>query len=353
MITSVIATVAVLGGLIFFHELGHFAVARIFGMGVKTFSLGFGRKLFGFTSGRTEYKLSLVPLGGYVALAGEQGEDEDDFPDEELFSNRPAWQRLCVVAAGPIANFVLAFILLWVIILAQGQGHLLPTVGAVMPDTPAASAGLQSGDLITSIDKTPISTWEELVITVRQAEHKELAVTIERDGTSQVLKMTPLIKTFKDLYGENVTVPVIGIQPGNNVFYTPVEGNGFIPALDRTWFEIVKVVKGFKSIILRLIPVEHVGGPIMLAQIIHQGAQSGFINLLYIAAVISINLAIINLLPIPVLDGGHIVFFTLEMIMRRPLNDKVKSIAMRVGLLLLLMLMALAVFNDVRRIILS
>ncbi len=135
MITSAIAIVLVLGGLIFFHELGHFAIARLFGMGVKAFSLGFGPRLAGFTSGNTEYKLSAIPLGGYVQLAGEAGEEDEEFPDEELFAKRPAWQRMCVVAAGPVFNFLLAFIVFWFLLLAQGQGYLLPVAGKVIPDS--------------------------------------------------------------------------------------------------------------------------------------------------------------------------------------------------------------------------
>lgn len=351
MITGVIAIILVLGGLIFFHELGHFAVARLLGMGVKTFSLGFGPKLAGVTSGNTEYKLSAIPLGGYVALAGEQGEEEVGFPDDQLFSHRPAWQRLCVVAAGPIFNLLLAFLIFWGIILIQGQATVLPTVGGVISDTPAAKAGIKVHDRITALDGKPIDSWPDLVTAVRSTGEQELELNIERDGETVILRMTPQVQTFQDLYGEDVTVPIIGIQPGNEVRYDPVEGIGITEALQHTWLQTVGVIKGFKNIIMRLIPVEMVGGPIMLAQIIHDSAQTGILDLLFKAAIISINLAIINLLPIPVLDGGHILFFTLEMIFRRPLSEKWKARAMRVGILILLSLMSLAIFNDFKRLL--
>lgn len=353
MLTSSLAIVLALGGLIFFHELGHFAVARVFRMGVKAFSLGFGPKLFGFISGKTEYKLSLIPLGGYVALAGENGDEEesDDFEENELFANRPAWQRMCVVAAGPIFNIVLAFFIYWFLVVAQGQGVILPSVGQVMPESPAAVAGFESEDLVLSINGSPIDSWSEMVTTIRDAGGKPLAFIIDRNGTQHSLTVTPQIKTIKNLFGEEITVPIVGITQGGKIEYRPVEGIGITASLQHTWRMCTVVVKGFVSIVERLIPVESIGGPIMLAQMVHHSAQSGIFDLLSMVAVISINLAIINLLPIPVLDGGHILFFGLEIVMRRPLNDKLKALSMRIGILLLLMIMALAIFNDVRRLL--
>ncbi|QJB58112.1 RIP metalloprotease RseP [Pseudodesulfovibrio sp. zrk46] len=353
MLTSAIAIILALGGLIFFHELGHFAVARMFRMGVKAFSLGFGPKLAGFTSGKTDYKLSLVPLGGYVALAGETGEEEDDdeFEEHELFSNRPAWQRMCVVAAGPFFNFVLAFIIYWFLALAQGQGVILPTVGGVMADSPAAAAGFQLEDRVLSIDGTPIDSWSDMVTTIRDNGDRNLEFKVLRGEEQLTLNVTPKVNTVKNLFGEEVTVPMVGISQGGKIEYHPVDGLGAMIALEHTWNMSKVVVKGFVSIIERLIPVDQIGGPIMLAQMVHSSAQSGIFDLLAMVAVISINLAIINLLPIPVLDGGHILFCGLEIIFRRPLSEKWKALAMRFGIMLLLMLMALAIFNDFRRIL--
>ena len=351
MLTSTIAIILVLGGLIFFHELGHFSVARLFGMGVKAFSLGFGPKLFGFVSGRTEYKIAAIPLGGYVALAGETGEEEEDFPEGQLFSNRPAWQRMCVVAAGPLFNVLLAFLIYWFLALAQGQAILLPTAGGVVADSPAAAAGFEAGDRVLTIDGKSIESWSDMVMTIRDAEGRELTMQVDRAGQTLTLRVTPEIKTFKNLYGEEETVPVVGVLQGNSLIYKPVEGSSLVYALETTWLRSKMVVKGFVSIIERLVPAKSIGGPIMLAQLIHQGAQSGVFDVLALAAFISINLAIINLLPIPVLDGGHILFNLLEIIFRRPLNEKWKAMAMRIGLLVLLMLMALAIFNDFSRLL--
>lgn len=352
MFTSAIAIILALGGLIFFHELGHFSVARFFRMGVKAFSLGFGPKIFGFTSGKTEYKLSLIPLGGYVALAGETGEEDDEeFDEDELFSNRPAYQRMCVIAAGPIFNFLLAFIIYWFLAIAQGQGVILPTVGGVMAETPAAAAGFKPEDRILSIDGQPIDSWTNMVTTIRDKGESKLSFQVDRNGKLLTLEVTPEVKTIKNLFGEEVTVPMVGISQGGKIEYRPVDGIGIFVALEHTWNMSKVVIKGFVSIIERLIPVESIGGPIMLAQMVHHSAQSGFFDLLSMVAVISINLAIINLLPIPVLDGGHILFLGLEMIARRPLSDRWKAISMRIGIMVLLMLMALAIFNDVRRLL--
>ena len=351
---TVIAIVLSLGGLIFFHELGHFLVARMFGMGVKVFSLGFGPKLIGFTSGATEYKVCAVPLGGYVALAGETGDEEeenDGFPDEELFGKRPPWQKLCVVAAGPIFNFVLAFFIFWFIVAFQGQGVVLPTVGAVMDDTPAAAAGFQPGDRVLAIDGADIDSWDQMVTTIRASGEREISIDILRDDDVMNVILTPEVRTITNLYGEEVVTPLIGVQMGSDVRYEPIDGIGLVEAVKVTWYHIVGVVKGFKNLLLRILPMDTVGGPIMLAQVIHDGAQSGIFPLLLRVAIISINLAVINLLPIPVLDGGHILFYSLEMLFRRPLSESVKGVAMRLGLMFILGLMALAIFNDIRRLL--
>lgn len=224
-------------------------------------------------------------------------------------------------------------------------------VGGVIPDTPAAAAGFEANDLITSIDGKPIGTWTQMVETIQAAEGKELSVTVDRDGLDLTLQVTPEIRTHKNIFGEPVTVPMVGISQGGEIRFIPVEGSTLVAAMERTWSMSTVVIKGFMSIIERLIPVDSVGGPIMLAQMVHQSAQSGLYELLGMMAIISINLAIINLLPIPVLDGGHILFFSLEMIFRRPLNERWKGRAMRFGLLLLLLLMSLAIFNDVRRLL--
>jgi len=358
LLTTILAVVLVLGGLIFFHELGHFAVARWLGMGVSTFSLGFGPKLLKFTRGKTEYALSLVPLGGYVALVGESDENElpEGFTREESFALRPAWQRLLVVAAGPIANILLAWLLCWALAFGWGTPVLQPVIGAVSSDSPAARAGLVPGDRLLRINDQELQSWEAMSEAIAASNGQAMRVEIERstgDATSTTLhlSLTAERASRKTIFGEEETAWLIGIRAGNHVVTHP---RGFFEAawagathtldmVSLTWQSFVKLAQ-------RVVPLDQVGGPIMIAQMVGEQAHAGLAGLLALSALISINLGILNLLPIPMLDGGTIVFCLWEILFRRPINAKVQEWAMRVGLALLIGLMLLATFNDVWRI---
>lgn len=350
--TSIIAVVVVLGGLIFFHELGHFAMARLLGMGVKTFSLGFGPRLLGIKSGNTDYRVSAFPLGGYVQLAGESGNEEEDelFPETQLFSARPPWQRMLVVAAGPVFNFILAFLCFWVLLLANGEMVMSPTVGAVLDGSPAKAAGFQAGDRVLSVDGKEVAYWHDMVDEIRARAVHSLEIVVERDNEKLDFTLTPRLEKHKNIFGEEIQVPIIGVQASGKMLSIPVEGLGLSTALNQTWFNIKLVVTGFVKLVERIIPLESLGGPIFLMQAVHDGTKAGIDQLVYLTAVISINLGIINLLPIPVLDGGHILYFTIEMVMRRPVNERWRGIATRLGIMFLLALMTLAIYNDIRRL---
>ncbi|MDR1857328.1 MAG: RIP metalloprotease RseP [Desulfovibrio sp.] len=363
---TVIAVVLVLGGLIFFHELGHFAVARSLGMGVSTFSLGFGPKILKWKPGKTEFALSLVPLGGYVALVGETDPEDipEGFTEEESFSLRPAWQRLLVVAAGPIANMLLAWLLLWGIVFCYGTSELLPVVGAIGPDTPAAQAGLKPQDVIVSMDGAPVNTWAELADGIAASEGRTLNLEVARpefsgqDDKTPVrystvhLKVTPQKSARKTVFGEDEIVWLIGVRAAGAV---KSRESGFFEAawlsVGRTWEMLVMTWQGFVKLVQRVIPMDQLGGPIMIVQMVGEQAEQGMNGLLALTAIISINLAILNLLPIPMLDGGTILFCIMEMILRRPLNEKLQTYAMRTGIFVLVCLMLLATFNDVLRLL--
>lgn len=351
--TSTIAIIAVLGGLIFFHELGHFLVARLLGMGVKTFSLGFGPKIFGFHSGHTEYKLSAFPLGGYVQLAGESGDPQEDesFPETMLFSARPPWQRMMVVAAGPIFNFVLAFVCFWGLLLTNGEMVMVPQVGEVVQDSPAQVAGVKAGDTVLSINGIQVTYWRDMVEEIRSKGIRPLDLVVERNGNQHTFTLTARQEVHKNLFGEDVVIPIVGVKASGETLSIPATGLGLKQALFQTWYSIKMVLLGFVKLVERIIPLETIGGPLFLAQAIHEGTKSGIADLINLTAIISINLGIINLLPIPVLDGGHIVYFTLEMIMRRPVNERWRGIATRIGIMALLALMTLAIYNDIRRLL--
>jgi len=382
VLTTVIAVVVVLGGLIFFHELGHFTVARWLGMGVSTFSLGFGPKILKYRKGKTEYALSLVPLGGYVALVGES--DPKDIPagftEKESFALRPAWQRLLVVAAGPAANIILAWLLCWALALGWGTPILLPQVGGVVQNGPADKAGIQPGDTIVSINGLAVTNWQDMADTIAQSNGKTLDVSLsrpdvapqadnetgpdkaaqpEQDETAQPaqgmiisVELTPERSIRKTIFGEEESAWLIGIRNSgavrldrHNFAGAAIAGAGqTADMVSLTWQSFVKLAE-------RVVPLDQVGGPIMIMQVVGKQAHEGLAGLLALAALISINLGILNLLPIPVLDGGQIVFCLWEIIFRRPPNPRFQEYAMRVGIALLVALMLLATYNDLWRIL--
>ncbi len=353
MIISIVSVLLVLGGLIFFHELGHYLMARSFGMGVTTFSLGFGPKLWSKTIGKTEYCLSAIPLGGYCALVGEDEESEapEGFTKDEYFSHRPPWQRLLVVLAGPVANILLAWVLCIALAYGYGQAHLIPSIGAVQEDSPAATAGIQSGDIILNIDGVLIEDWTVMAKTIDASQGKPMSIEVQRAGQIKSFVVNAKASVQKTIFGEDKKAWIIGVRASGEAAHKDI---GFLESFgvgaERTWDMLVLTWTGFVKLFQRVVPMDQVGGPIMIAQMVGQQAEQGLGNVLAIAALISINLGILNLLPIPVLDGGHIVFFLLEMIFRRPLPAKVRTISSQVGFFLLISLMVLATFNDVLRI---
>lgn len=369
MFTTTLAVVIVLGGLIFFHELGHFIIARCFGMGVSTFSLGFGPKILKFKKNKTEYALSLVPLGGYVALVGES--DAADLPEgftmRESFASRPAWQRLLVIASGPISNILLAWILCWALAYGWGTPVLQPVIGGVQADSPAFKAGLKPGDRIESVNGEPVESWGEMSEEIGKSEGRPMRIEVfrpaeETGGDGDIrespqgeilhLEMTAEKSARKTIFGEDETAWLIGIRAGNAVT-TKSEPfwQAAVSGARQTWSMVTLTWQSFVKLAQRVVPLDQVGGPIMIMQLVGEQAHQGLAGLLALTALISVNLGILNLLPIPVLDGGQIVFCLYEMIFRRPLPIKAQEYATRAGLILLIGLMVLATFNDVWRLI--
>ena len=358
---GVVAVVTVLGGLIFFHEFGHFAFARLFGIGVRTFSLGFGPRLWSRRRGKTDYCLSLVPLGGYVLLVGQGGVEEelennpvDDrtFSEREMFFNRPAWQRLLVIAAGPVANFVLAWIIYASLALFQGTSYLLPVIGKTMPDSPAALAGFVAGDTIIRINDTTVTEWMQISQTVNDSAGATLEVDVRRGNETVTLRVAPRPAQRTTAFGETVSTWQIGIVAEGTIGHVSLApDSALLQGLRDTWNTTRLTAEALVKLCQRIVPLESVGGPILIAQAVGQQAQSGILHVLAIAALISVNLGLLNLLPIPVLDGGHIVFLTLEMLFRRPVSLAVQEFSARVGLVLLLGLMLFATWNDIMRLL--
>jgi regulator of sigma E protease len=352
MVTSILAVVLVLGGLIFFHELGHFVVARRLGMGVSVFSLGFGTRLFGFTRGKTDYRVCVFPLGGYVQLVGESPDAElpEGFTQDESFSRRPPWQRMLVVLAGPVFNFLLAWFIFWGLAYSQGVQEMLPVIGQVTNSSAAEEAGLVPGDRIVDIDGQPVAVWEDLVNRIEANTGAAMQVTVARGRELVSLDVTPRLQEKRNLFGEVKVVPMMGIAPSGE-FSTRELGflGSAVQGGRQIWEVSGLMIMGIVKLVERVIPWTDMGGVILISEMIHKEAQNGLVNLLALTALISINLGILNLLPIPVLDGGHILFFFLETVTGRPLSPKVQQAALRIGMTLLLMLMIVATINDILR----
>ena len=355
MTNSVFAFLIVLGILIFFHEFGHFLIARLFRVGVEKFSLGFGPRLLGKKVGITDYRLSLVPLGGYVKMVGEE-------PDEDLdpqlipisFTHKHVLKRILIVFAGPFFNILLAVLIFWVIAFVSGVMILKPAIGSVKENSPAHIAGFKKGDLVTAVDGVAVETWEAMADRITHSGGKPLEITVERPEGSLILRATPELITSKNLLGEEIKRYVIGIGTAGE---TTSRKLGFFQAAEESLRQTYAIVELMVMIVTKLItgdiPIDTVGGPIMIAQMAGDQAKAGISSLFQFIAVISVNLAVINLLPIPVLDGGHLLFFGIEAVIGRPVNVKVREVAQQVGMVLLIMLMILVFYNDITRLFFS
>jgi regulator of sigma E protease len=355
MTHSLFAFLIVLGILIFFHEFGHFLIARLFGVGVEKFSLGFGPRLIGKTIGLTDYRLSLVPLGGYVKMVGEE-------PDEELdarlvplsFTHKSVLKRFLIVFAGPFFNILLAVLIFFIISWATGILILKPAVGSVKEGSPAFAAGFKKGDLITAINAEPVETWEEMAERIGRSNGQPLEVAVRRPEGTLVLAVTPELISTKNLLGEDIRRYVIGIGTAGETYSKELTLFG---ALAESFHQTYAIVELMVVIVAKLftgdISIDTVGGPIMIAQMAGDQAKAGVSSLFQFIAVISVNLAVINLLPIPVLDGGHLLFFLIEAVKGRPVSLKVREIAQQVGMVILIMLMILVFYNDIIRLFFS
>lgn len=351
--SMVIGLVIVLGVLIFFHELGHFLVAKAFGVGVEKFSLGFGPKLASKKIGRTEYRISVLPLGGYVKMVGEEPDAEVDAGDINFsFNHKPIYQRMLIVAAGPLFNFVLCIVIFFMLFAAIGIMNLKPVIGEVKSDTPAEEAGFENGDEIVSIEGSKIETWQEMAEIVSKSHDGTMNFTIERGGSTKTLTVTPQKETVKDLFGEEQQRYMIGIVAAGEtetVRLNPIEAAG--ESLARTWLIVKLTVVSVAKLIQGTLSVKTLGGPIMIAQMAGEQVQQGAANLLSFIALVSVNLGILNLLPVPVLDGGHLLFFGIEAVKGRPVSLRSREIAQQVGIFLLMMLMVFVFYNDIMRIL--
>jgi len=352
---TLVSFIVVLGVLIFVHELGHFLFAKLFRVKVLKFSLGFGPKLISKTVGETEYLISAFPLGGYVKMLGENPEEATDLEDSERsFAARPVWNRFFIVLAGPLFNLLFSVILFFMIFMVMGvpENQDSTVIGQVSEGSPAQQAGIEPGDIITDINGKGIATWMDVLNTVSGSGGDELRFTVKRGTEELVLSITPKLDSVTNVFGEEVEQRfMIGIVKKEQIEYQRVGPIGAMQAgVWQTWMFIYLTFMGVVKIIQNVVPASELGGPILIAQLAGEQARAGWLNLAHFMGLLSVNLGILNLLPIPVLDGGHLVFLTVEGIRRKPLNERAQILAQQVGIALLGTLMLFVFYNDIVRI---
>jgi regulator of sigma E protease len=451
-LTYVLSALVALGALIFIHELGHFLVAKAVGVGVERFSLGFGPRIWSLRRGETEYCLSIVPLGGYVKMTGEEAHGEELIHPETAapagdparsFAAKSLWVRALIVFAGPGMNFVLAALIFAFIFaavgvpvypttvgrvlpdsaaaaadlrtrdevvavdgqkirhwgeleerVARGEGrpltltvtrggetrqvavtprrvpaktpfgepseawslgvspYLPPVVGEVQPGMPAAEVGLLPRDRVVALNGQPVETWDELADGISKQPGQPATLTVERNGSRMEISVTPRAITERDPLGQETQVGRIGIARATSQTFLRADPlSALVKGVARTWDVTVLTAVSIWKLVTGTIPASNIGGPLQISMVAGQQAQQGLVSYAFFVALISVNLAILNLLPVPMLDGGHLLFFAIEAVLGRPLSVRKREIAQQVGLALLMLLMVFALFNDLTRLL--
>jgi regulator of sigma E protease len=348
---SIASVVVLLGILIFAHELGHFLMAKRAGVGVLKFSLGFGPRIIGKKIGETEYLLSLIPLGGYVKLLGESpGEELPEEDKNRSFHKQAVWKRISIVAAGPVFNLLLA-ISIFTLVNMIGLPVLTPEVGSLQTNSAAMEAGMKAGDRIIVMDGKAVTKWDEISEIVTISKERPLRITVRRDAATLDFTVTPRPMKTRNLFGEEVESYKIGISPSP---HTVIERrnplSAFGEGIRQTWviskLTVISLFKLFQGVI----SPKTLGGPILIAQIAGAQAKEGIVQFLLFMALLSINLAVLNLLPIPVLDGGHLLFYGIELVAGREINVRWREMAQQVGFVLLILLMIFVFMMDIERL---
>lgn len=347
---SWIMALLVLSVLIFFHEFGHYSAAKFFGVYVEVFSIGFGKKLASFRWLNTQWQISAIPLGGYVKMKGQDDLDPTAISsDNDSYNSKKPWQRIIILLAGPLANFILAWFFLYAIALG-GPKTLSPIIGEVVKDSPAQMAGLQKGDIVRKINGESIQEWNELSDIIKSSIHS-VTFEIERNHALLNLIVTPKVTQTHNIFKETVYQPMVGIAPSGDVHtleLTPITAISY--ASKETYNSSLLIFQSVQKLLTGIVPAKEVGGVVSIAKITADAASYGWMSLLFFSALISVNLGVLNLLPIPALDGGHIMFNLYEMIRRKAPSEAVITQLTIGGWVLLLGLMSLGLYNDITRL---
>jgi len=347
---SWLVSLLVLSALIFFHELGHFALARLLGVYVEVFSIGFGKKLASFRALGTEWRIAAIPLGGYVRMKGQDDSDPSKTsPDPDSYNSKTPLQRIMILLAGPAANFALAFVLYFMIGLG-GPQVLSPVIGDVVKDSPAASAGLQKDDRVLAVNGRQIETWDAMSDIIKNSG-SAVDMTIERGGFVQHVTVVPKMTETQNMFRETVYRPMVGIASAgvtHALDLTLLQSVGY--AAEETWEASKLIFLSLEKLVTGAVPTSELGGVVTIVKITADASAGGWMAVFFFAALISVNLGVLNLLPIPALDGGHIMFNLYEMVMRRAPSEAVLMRLTIAGWGILLGLMSLGLYNDINRL---
>jgi regulator of sigma E protease len=355
------AFLIVLTVIVFVHEMGHYLVARWNGIAIQTFSIGFGPELAGFNDKHgTRWRVSAIPLGGYVRFVGDM--NPAGIPDEEtiaradpelakaLFVNKNVWQRIAVVFAGPATNIIFTFLVLYALLLGYGRYSIPPTIGEIIPESPAAAAGLQNGDTILSVDGYKVRGFEDFQRLVATAPQRPVTLVIERGDGPETVVLTPELATVTDRFGNDQRIGRIGVtrdvDPNEVTLYKPdpVEAVGM--TFEEIRFIVDRTVAFLGDFFVGRGDIEQLGGPVKVAKVSGEVASLGVIALVNLMALLSLNIGIFNLLPIPLLDGGHLLYYGYEAVRGRPLSRRIQEIGFRFGFAVVVTLMLFTTFND-------
>ncbi len=363
---TVVPFLLVLTIVVFFHELGHYFVGRWNRIKIEAFAVGFGPELFGITDKRgTRWKFCIIPLGGYVKFFGDAGVASN--PDHEklagmtsdeldgTYESKKVWQRALVAVAGPLANFILAIVIFSATFLYSGSFVVDPVIGTVKEGTAAADAGFLPGDRIVGVDGDRIQSFSDLQDAISLSAGESLAIEIERGGESKIFNVTPRMTEQKDRFGNSYSVGILGVTSSTDestfrkIEHGPV--SAVVLAVDQTWSVATRTLKFLGQIIVGRQDAAQLRGPVGIAQISSQVATLGYDRLITLAAVLSISIGLLNLFPIPMLDGGHLMFYAIEAVRGKPLSIKAQEMGYRFGMLCMLGLMIFATRNDILRLL--
>lgn len=362
LLGTIVPFLFVLTVVVFFHELGHFAVARWCGVGVRAFSVGFGPEIIGRTDQHgTRWKLSAIPLGGYVKFAGDENaasqpdnkqlEAMSDEERQRAFQLKPLWQRAAVVVAGPLANFILAIVIFAAVFATLGERVTVSRIDAVQENSAAQAAGVEAGDIVVAIDGEPVDTFAEVQRTVSFSAERPLVFTLDRAGTLLDVTIVPERREIDDGFGNMQRIGVIGVVHEANegdvtvIEYGPVAATG--RAIEQTGLVVTQSLTYIGRILVGQESADQLSGPVRVAKISGDVATLGFLALLQLTAVISVSIGMVNLFPIPMLDGGHLAFYAAEAIRGKPLSERSQEIGFRIGLAMVMFLMVFATWNDI------